>query len=165
MALTRIPTDVYVAGNLNATSMTFPAGSVGNADIEAATGISASKQQHCFRKVYSQESDTTASDLTRVIHVVTGTSGTLVAVEAGAVVASGGTDVVDVDLLVNGTTCLSAVIRVDNGDAAYAKVAGTVGTAALSAGDVLEIDINATAGDTSLPKGVFCSVSWLEDYA
>ena len=39
---------------------------------------------------------------------------------------------------------------------AYQLVAGTIDTTALAAGDVLEVDITATAGGGTLGKGVFC---------
>ena len=62
------------------------------------------------------------------------------------------------DLLKNSVSILTAAITLDSGQNAYQLVAGTIDTTALAVGDVLEIDITATAGGGTLGKGVFCYV-------
>ena len=143
-------------------SIVLPAECIGNAEIEAAAGIVYSKLEHKFVKGYAQESATACADEARVIHVVHGTTETVLGFEVGAVVANVGAAVVDIDLLLNGVSMLNGgtPVQIDNGDAAYAIVEATVDAAkiVLSDGDVLEIDIDGTAGAGTLAKGVFGSV-------
>jgi len=155
--------DVHVEGSLTATTLGIPAGSVTNAGVAAAAGLSGSKLQHQYEKVYAQESGTAASDEARVVHVVQGATGTIEAFEAGSVVAAIGDDTCAVELLKNGTTVLSAAISLDSTSVAYIAEAGTVGTSAVVDGDVLEVSIDATHGTGTLAKGIFTCVKVRED--
>ena len=143
----------------------LPDGAVDDQAVEAGAGLDATKLEHDHRAVYEQESDTTAASETRVIHVVKGTTATVKEIKAGCVVANIGAATVDVDLLKNGVSILTAAIQIDSGDAAYALVAGTIDTPTLAVGDVLEIDVTATAGGGTLGKGVFAYVDIHEDAA
>jgi len=143
----------------------IPAGTITDAMVAAAAGVAYSKLEHQHRCVVAQESDTSAADETHVAHVVVGTAGTLLEFKIGAVVANVGAAVVDVDLLKNGVSVLSAPVQIDNGDAAYALVAGTISDTTLAAGDVLEVDIDGTIGGGTLAKGVFAYIDLKEDAA
>lgn len=135
-------------------SLTMPAGSIGNAEIEAGAGILASKLQHQYQVGYAQASGTNATDEARVVHVSRG-AGTIVSFNAGNVVAATGDATCAVDLKVNGVSVLSAPISLDSTSAAYSLVAGTVSSAAYTADDVIEITIDGTIGTGALAKGVF----------
>jgi len=155
--------DIHVEGSLTATTLGIPSGTVVNDDVAAAAAIAASKLQHQYEKVYSQESATSAADEARVAHVVQGATGTIEGFEAGSVVAAVGDDTCDVDLLKNGTTVLNAAITLDSTNVAYTVEAGTVGTSAVVDGDVLEIKIDATHNTGTLAKGIFACVKIRED--
>ena len=139
-------------------------GAVENDHVAAGAGIAASKQEHGHRIVHAQESASPAADETIPVHVVHGTTGTLKAIKAGAVVAATGDATCTIDLLKNGVSILTGKISIDSGDAAYALVAGVIDTAALAVGDVLEIEVDGTIGTGALAKGVFAYVDLEEDY-
>ena len=155
--------DAYIAGDLSARTMSIPAGTVDDEDVKAAADIAATKLEHQYQKVYAQESDTTAAAEDRVVHAVYGATGTVIAFEAGAVAACTGDAMITVDLHKNGASILTEAIVLDSGDAAYALVAGSIDSAALVDGDVLEIVITVNAGTGTLGKGVFASVIIRED--
>lgn len=149
--------NVHVEGKLTCDDFSPPAGCVGDAGISGP--VTASKLGSRLRKTYAQESATTAAAESRVIHVATA-AGTVVGFSAGCVVANIGAAVVTFDLKKNGTTVLTGVITVDNGDAARAVVDGTLSGAAVAyvADDVFEVVIAATAGGGTLGKGAFCQM-------
>ena len=163
MGLTRIESDVYVNGHLTSKTGSLPAGTVTNAMVNASAGIGATKLQHQYIKAYSQEGDTTGANDERIVHVVYGATGTVVAFEAGSAVANIGNSVITVDLHNNGASILTATFDLDSGDAAYALVAGTIDTAAVTDGDVLSVVVTATIGTGTLAKGVFASLIIRED--
>ena len=160
---TRIEGDVYVAGNLRAHTMTVPAGAVTDDGVAAGADIQATKVRHEHRQVYAQESATSAADEARVIHAVRGAAAEAVAFVAGAVVKAIGDAIVEIDLLKNGASILTAPIELNSTQADYEVVAGVIDTAALVAEDVLEIVIDGTIGTGTLPKGVFAALSVHED--
>ena len=163
MALTRVDSDLRVAGEVSAETMTLPDGTVTNAMVNASAAIAYTKQQHQHRPVVSQESATAAADEIYVAHVVVGTTGAVVGFACGAVVANVGVAVVDFDLLNNGVSILVAPVQIDNGDAAYAIVDGVIATPALAADDVLEISIDGTIGGGALAQGCFAFIDLYED--
>lgn len=135
-------------------NIVLSSGCVTDANVQAAANIASSKLEQRNRQVYSQESNSTATDGVYVVHVA-GAAGNVESFGAGCVVANIGNAVVAVDLLKNGNSILSAAVQVDSADAARAVVDATVSTATLAAGDVLEIEITGTAGTGTLGKGVF----------
>lgn len=161
----RVEGDHFVSGTSAAGTTSLSAGCVTNDKVlkVVGDGIDADKLQHQYQKVYAQESDTFAADEDRVIHVVHGAVGAIIEFQAGSVVAATGTDVVTVDLHKDGVSVLTAAITLDNTNAAYTPESGTIDTAAVAVTDVLEVVIDATAGDGTLPKGVYCSLQIRED--
>ena len=153
----RVEGDVHVAGVLTATTHTPSALAVTNAHVATAAAIAATKLQHQHQKTYAVESGTATTDGAFVVHVSEG-AGTIIGFEIGAVVACVGAAVLDVDLLINGLTCLTGAVRLDSGDAGYAIVQGTIDSGTLAAGKVVEVSINETAGGGTAPKGFFCNV-------
>ena len=141
----------------------LPDGCIDADHVEAGAGIEASKLDHQHRANYSQESATVAASGAWVRHTAKG-AGTLQEFKCGVVVACIGDSTITVDLLKNGVSILTAAVVLDNGDAAYAKVAGTIDTATFVTGDVFEVKITATVGTGTLGKGVFAYVDIDEAY-
>ena len=141
----------------------LPANAVGDDEFKIADPLSAEKQQHQHEKTYAQASAATAAAESRVVHVVHGATGELIAFVAGLVGPCVGDSTVSVNLKKNGTTVLSSVVTLDSGDAARATVAGTLSTTALVAGDVLEVTVTVSAGTGTLGTGVFAHVTLHED--
>lgn len=154
--------DVYVAGTLAAANQLLPANTVGNTQVQGLAGISASKlqHQHQITKAISRHGFD-AGPMREALHVTHGATGTIVAFKAGAVTPAGAATTTTVNLYVNGSSVLSAGIELDNGDAAFALVAGTISAADLVVGDVLEVVV--TGSGTNEPQGVFCYVAIRED--
>ncbi len=162
---TRLQGDLTVVGNLSASTMTMPAGSVTNAAIIASAGIAASKLQHQFEVVYAQVATVAAANEQKVVHVVRGVTATLLDFAAGAVTAYGAASSCVFDLLKNGTTILTGTITLDNTTAAYVlkSPAGYTSTA-LVVGDVLTVKVSGDTG-ANHALGLFARVSLLEDAA
>jgi hypothetical protein len=146
-----------------------PAGSFDDADIAASADIAATKTEHQNNYVYAQESGTNAADDNRVVAVVYGATGSIIAFHAGSVTKCAGDSTVTVDLCkasgtaTSSTSVLSAVVTLNSSSTAFASVAGTISTATLVVGDRLEIKIDATVGTGTLAKGVFARVVTRED--
>ena len=150
--------DFYFNGNLSSKTMTIPDASVTEAKVvtpSAGGEIGAEKLEHIHIAGFAQESGTNAVDEIRVVHVVRATTATLLEFSCGHV-TTGATDTVDMDVLVNGTTAMSGgPVRVDDADAAYAILTGTLTTTALVVDDVIEIKIDFTTAAGTPPKGLF----------
>jgi len=138
-------------------------GTIQDADIAASANLDPTKMRHQYCSVFAQANSAAASDTGRVIHVVKGATGTVVAFRAGSIVAATGNATVTVDLKKNGTTMLSAVITLDSSNVAYILEEGTLSVTAVVAGDVLTLVIVATVGTGALPTGLFAEVVVRED--
>lgn len=161
---TRIEEAVHFKGEVTFSGTTnLPADCVRNKQMADDAETKAEKAEHQHRIPYAQESAAEATAETRVIHVVHGVAGELQSIQAGSVVANLGDATITIDLLKNGVSILTAPFILDSGDAAYALVEGVIDTAAVAAGDVLEIDIAVNGGTGTLGKGVFVSVDLFED--
>lgn len=141
----RVTEAAYFANTLEAYTLIPSTECMRNSHVAPDAKIVYSKLEHQHRACYSQGSNVTAENERHVLHVVQGLTGSVLAFEAGVVVACTSTATIDVDLLKNGVSILTAAIEIDNGDAAYAVVAGVISTAGIVDGDVLEVDI--------IPKG------------
>lgn len=164
MALNMIAGDLQVTGALRAGTFTLPANAVTDTTVLAAAGISASKLQHQYSATYSNASLTTVATERRVLHYIYGATGTILAFRCGSVVANIGAATVSVQLKKNGSNILSSATVLDNANTAYIveNEAGFT-SAALLVGDVLEVDITATAGGGTLATGFFCALILRED--
>lgn len=161
----RIPTDVYVDGNLHSKSRSYPAGSIGNAAIAENAGLSPQKLDHEHRKHYAIESATISPSASISLHTVIGAQGIIRAFRVGNIVKAVGDATCTVNLKKNGTTVLSAVITLNSSSPNYTPVAGAITDPGVVAGDVLEATLVSTAGSGTLPKGVYCELSVIETYA
>jgi len=160
---TVLPTDLFVRGRITCRTMDIPSGTVVNDDVSGAAAIEATKLQHQHQITHAQGSATTAAAEEKVIHVVYGATGTIVAINAGMVSPNVGAAACTVDLHVNGATVLDAVISLTSGETAFELVAGTIDTPALTDDDVVELVITATAGGGTLGTGLFVTVIIRED--
>lgn len=160
---TRMEGDVHVAGHLSANTMDIPAGTIVNADVGGSADIDATKLEHQFQKNYSQATDANVVAAEKIIHTVYGTTGTIVAFEAGIVTIPDGDRACTVDLHKNGTTVLSAVITLDSGNTTYVVEGGTISSASLADGDVLEVVIAISGSSGTNPQGVFANCVIRED--
>lgn len=155
--------DQNFKGNVTLSSVTLPDGCVDDDAVAAGASIAADKLRHQYLPTYAQ-ANTAAVDETRVIHVVHGTTGEVTAFVAGSIAKAVGDATCTVDLKKNGTTVLTAPITLDSGNTNRVAEAGTIsGTVTLAVGDVLEVVIDGTIGTGTLPTGVFCSATVVED--
>lgn len=143
-----IKDSLYVGGKLSAQSLEVPTAFV----------LDTSNAQHRFKPVYSQANGSSVSDEEKVVHTVTGTTGTVVSISAGVITACVGAATIDVDLHKNGSSILSAAIQIDSGDAAYAEVTGTISNSSLVQGDSLEIVVDETTGGGTQGQGLFVNL-------
>lgn len=157
--MSRIEGPLHVNGTLSASSFNPPDNIITrNAQIAAGVNLDADKVEHRYTITTALTDHATDSAVVRkVVHVVKGTTASIVSFVAGVTVAATSTGECDVDLKVNGTSVLSADIKLDSGNAAFSQEAGTVTDPDLVAGDVVEISIDATAGSDK-PKGVNATV-------
>ena len=140
------------------------AGCVSNVQVAADADIDASKLEHAHRVKLAQESDEAVVAETRPIHVVKGATATLKSVAAGLVVPCASGETIEIDILKNGVTLMSAAIELDSADDAYDVVAGTIQDEDLVADDVLEIEITPLAGSAGADAmGIFCYLDIWED--
>lgn len=161
----RITGDTEFTGTVTFTrAVSLPDSTVTNADVVTAAGIDASKLEHRRAIGYSQP-NTAATTETRTIHVVYGTSGTLLQFAAGSIAKAVGDSTVTVDLKKNGSSVLSAVITLDSGNTNRVLETGTISNTSVAADDWLEIVITATVGTGTLPTGVFVQLVLDEDAA
>lgn len=163
MALSVINGDFHYNGTLSAKIFNPPPGSIRNDDVEQNTGIEASKLQQAYRIGRFETVATTASTLTIPVHGVIGAELSLINFEAGVVVPCIGDSTIDVDLLKNGTTVLSAPITLNSTHTARQIVLGTIVDTDAVADDVYEIDIVATIGTGTLGLGLFAYARVYED--
>lgn len=159
-----LPGDLTVNGQVSCTGFYVSAGVITDAMMAAGAKVATTKLRHRHQKHYNQESATTAVSEARVIHLVKGTTGSLVDITAGNVVACIGAATITVDCLKNGSTILTGVITLSSTTTAYTvQLTGTFTSTALVAGDVLEIKIVATAGGGTIGKGPFVRLTIDED--
>ena len=148
---TRIIGETHFAGAVVLLStVTMPAGAIGNADIEAGAAIAATKLQHQFPIHLSVPG--TAAALTHIVHVARG-AGTLVSMEAVAATVPTGTGVdfdvtVDVQKSTGGgafATLLTTTAVIDDGETDRVPVAAVVsGSNTYADGDLLEFIITVS---------------------
>jgi hypothetical protein len=131
-----------------------PAGSFGDTQIGSTSPIDALKLKHQYAPKLAQAHGTAAATERRVCHVAK-SAGSVASIEAGPVVAAIGDSTVTVDLRKNGSSVLTSPISLSSANAAYAKVAGAISSAAYVSGDVFELVFTATVGTGTLPQGVW----------
>jgi len=158
-----IEEDGQFRGTVRFLDARLQAGAISDDEVDAGADIAASKLEHQHRQVCAQESGTTASGETKVVHVVHGTNGTLKAFKAGCVSPCTGDATITVDLLKNGSSVLQSAITLDNSQSAYELESAVISSTSVAADDVLEVEVAVNAGTGSLGKGVFAYLDLYED--
>jgi hypothetical protein len=160
-ATTKLDGDVYVTGHLQARTLKIPAGTVTDAAVGEDAAIAATKIQKPRLLTYSR--DGTAASATVPLYECRGATATVVDVRVGSVGVAVGAATVTVDIKKNGTTILSGVVTLDNGNVARVSEPGTVALDDLVTGDWLDVVVTATAGGGTLPTGLLVQVEIFED--
>ena len=96
MAGALVQGDLRVTGSLTTQTLNIPAGTIVNADINAAAAIDHTKVVQQVRKHYFQVGNNVAA--TAPIHIALGATGEVLAFEAGMVAVPTGDCTVSVDL-------------------------------------------------------------------
>lgn len=163
--------DLFVAGNLGARTMSIPAGTISNDAVAAGAAIAATKLEHQFALYYQQAVGSNVAAATVGLHVCRGTTGEIVSVEAaliGQVPDGNRTAVVDLKKSTGGgafASVLAAAITLDSANTIRVAEAGTVSSADLVDGDILQIAVTL-GGDADLhPQGLIVTVNLREDPA
>lgn len=158
--MSRIEGSLHVNGTLSAASFNPPDSTITrNAQIATTSdpiGTDKVKHRHTITLALTDHA-TDSAVIRKVVHIVKGATATIESFVAGVTVAATATGECDVDLKVNGTSVLSADIKLDSANAAFSDEAGTVTSPNLVAGDVVEMAIDATTG-ANKPKGVHATV-------
>ena len=154
--------DMHVDGTLTMKGVTLPNNSVTKDKVLAGTGIEYTKLEHLHRATHKQPNSAATAE-TKAIALIIGATGSTLNFKAGCIAPCTGNATITVDLKKNGTTVLSAPITLDNAQAAYATVSGTITVPGLVAGDVLTVVVAVNAGTGALGTGLFASVNWKED--
>ena len=167
---TQVPGDLIVGGNLSAQGMTIPGGAVADANIAANAKIAASKLQNARTiSVQLNGPTTTVTTQTQWITSIKGANGNLIDVNAFIAVAAVGAATVTIDLQKSTgggafATVLSSTIAINNATVVRTATAGTITSATVVAGDILELIVTATAGGGTLPQGLLVTLRHAETY-
>jgi hypothetical protein len=110
---------------------------------------------------------TSLAALTKLLHIVRGASGTLVSVEVAVTVAAGGDRAATVDLQKSTgagafATVLSAPIAVTNGLAVRTATAGTISSASLTDGDILQAVVAVSGTTGAYHQGLILTLTYDE---
>lgn len=166
MATQRLDGDLAVTGNISCRTFTPPAGSITNAAVVASAGIDATKLEHRYRPEYVQPYGSAGTSVRQAVHQVIGATATINSVRAMLSVAPIGAATHVIQIKKNGSNILSTAITLDSGNTAFIDETDTGFTsAALVAGDVLEVDVTATAGGGTLGQGLHVMLDIDEDAA
>lgn len=147
--------DMVVRGQLVATTIVLPTGSVSSASVQSAANLNADNLESRFCPKYSQP-NTAATTETRTLFVAR-RPGTINTMVSGSIVAATGNSTVTLDVKKNGTSILTSITTLDNANTARVVESGVINGALSSfvAGDWFEVVITATIGTGTLPTGVF----------
>lgn len=171
-AASRHEGSLHVTETLSAQAVRFPAGSFDNDDIAAGANIEASKhdRHQSIDKQHCSEAATVEASSSEFLHIVRGSTGTLIGLEAIVhTVASATSQLCYLDLqkATASTTyvsVLSAPISFASTDAARTVRAGTISTPGLSDGDLLRTVVTVTGSTANFFKGLGYSLTYSERY-
>jgi hypothetical protein len=168
MATDTINNDLRVNGDLSARTMTLPAGSVGNTQVQAAAKVAASKLEGEFNLAHSQAGTVAAA--TQYLRIIRGAAATLVAVEASVTeaVATGAdrTVTVQVERSTGGgafASVLTAAIVFNNASTLRAVVAGVLSTTALADNDIIRVTVAVAGAAGAQATGLLVCITLRED--
>ncbi len=166
MATSKHEGDLFVNGNLRATSMTLPPNTVQDANVPDGAGIKATKLEQQYELKYGQDDGSDIVAATSSIHVVRGVSGLVVEVEVVSQTApTGGDKQFTVDVLTasqaapSPSSVLQAVITVDSAIADYEVVQGIVDAGTLADGDTIIVVVTPSGSTGSQGQGLVVTVT------
>jgi len=162
-APTRHEGDHYFNGNVRPKTFTPPDGCIDDAAVATGADLDPYKLRHQHRQIYAQPGADAAAAESKVVHVVWGAVGSVIAFEAGSVAVCTGNATITVDLTKNGVSILTAAIVLDSTNDVRVVEAATIDTAGLVDGDVLEVVVTVDAGTGAPGNGVFAAVTVHED--
>lgn len=164
MGMSQHDGDHYFNGNLAAKTMTIPASSVTNSMVAAGAAIDPSKVKQRRYPSYSQVHGSAAATVRIPFYRCKGATAMINALRALVVVIPVGAATVSIQLKKNGSNILSSALVIDSANVAHTmEAAAGFTSAALVQGDVLELDITATAGGGTLPQGLYVEADVDED--
>jgi hypothetical protein len=155
---------VTVSGTLN-----MPDSTITDDKIAVGAAVDAAKLDHQYEISLSQVTGSACTDETKIVHIAKG-AGELVAASYVCDVACLGNATIDIDVKKSTgggafATLLNAAMQATSSDSDKTVVAGTpAGTATYSAGDIIEITVDATVGTGTLGEGL-CVVAYLREAA
>jgi hypothetical protein len=161
--------DLDIQGNLSASSMSIPAGTVTNSDIASVAGIEATKLEHRYAIQYQQADGSDVATATVPVHIVRGATATIQDVEVVCVDApEGGDKTFTVDVHYGNAssalaTVLSAPISYGTANPDLTVVGGTLATSALTAGDTLVVIVTASGSSGNQGQGLIVNIALSED--
>ena len=168
--LSRIDGDLNVVGNLSASSVTFPALDIVNADISASAAIAASKTQTYITKIYVQDDGSDIVAAIAPIHLVRGAGAaccTILSVDVCCIDSpSGGNEGFTVDLQMAGVSVLGAVITYGAAGAQsdLDVLEGSVTDASHDHDDLLVVVVAALGATGAKGQGLHVEVRMTETY-
>lgn len=164
MGMSQHDGDIYFNGNVAAKTMTVPANTITNAMVNSGAAIDPSKVKQRRYPSYAQPHGTAASTVRQVFYRCKGGTATINAFRALNSVLNIGAATISIQVKKNGSNILSSALVLDTGNVAFtAESAAGFTSASLVQGDVLEVDITATAGGGTLGQGLYCEADIDED--
>lgn len=160
---TVLPGNVYAENLVVGGSVSFPTGSINPEALSTSDQASplSVTQQHAMR--YAQEVGPVAATYRQVIGRARST-GTVVRVYAGCVTPAVGDSEVEIDVLKNGVSIMTAVVTINSSTVAFESKTGLVTTSSFSAGDIFEANFVASMNTGTLPEGCWLEV-WTNEIA
>lgn len=166
MAVVRIPADVSITGSLSlGGTLGIPAGAVSDTQIAAAASIDADKLEHLHKvgSDFGVAADAApAADTEKIVFVASGTA--TIRTFKALLIDTGTTTDVKFDLQkapagsTTFATVLSATVDFTNSDTDNTTKSGTISSASLVAGDVLQVVMDYTSATGALGPWAFVEI-------
>ncbi len=167
--LTTMNADLHINGALSSKTFNAPDVSIANAAISATAAIAATKVESSFGVTAElAESSTNVAAVTKLVHIVRGVTGEIVGFEV-AIMAAMTTDrtlTVDLQKSTAGgafATVLSSAISLTDATVVRTATAGTINSADLVDGDILEMIVALGGSSGTFAQGLVGTVILRED--
>jgi hypothetical protein len=165
--------DVQVSGTLTCTRFSCPTGAIGNDAVAAGVAgnyVAASKLEHQFGESVEYAGFASAVNAgQKMLHIVRGLTGEVVGIEGmfitapSATTASFSMDLRKVTAASTGASILSAVVTFVSTDVVRTPKAGTISSADLADGDMLNLVITTTGSTANAALGFIATLTLRED--
>lgn len=152
-----------VNGRLTPQQLDVPDGTIEDKDVSDSAGIGAHKLEHEYRRGLRRGGTVAAAR--EPLHTVRGAAGRVLEFFAWLRVPCTGDATVTVDLLKAGQSVLSSPVTLDSTQSAYQVVEATLDPSKqdLVKNDVLEVDVQVSAGTGTLGQDLMAEVTLRED--